>query len=189
MEISIRNITVRVKEVILYPKTFWRSQKHLKGNQSTLLFGYFFPLVIFVSLGEFLGEFTGSQHLYMGYAALKLLRVIILYTLQYFVSVFLTNELVEPFGGQKNLIQVQKLIIYSLTPFLLVSFISGLFPFFYVIDIFGFYGFYIFWIGVHEMMDFPDRTINRYIIAAVLVNILIFEFLSFLLSRLLMSYI
>jgi len=188
MEIVFRNISIVIKDVIVHPKAFWRSQKELSENQPTLFLGYFFPLVIIVSLGEFLGEFTGNQHFYVGYAALKFLRVIILFTLQYFIAVFMTNELVKPFGGKKNLVDIQKLIVYSLTPFLLSSFISALFPFLYIIDILGLYSFYIFWIGVHELIDFPERNKNRYILNAILVNIFIFGFLSISLSKLLMAY-
>jgi hypothetical protein len=120
---------------------------------------------------------------------LKALRVIVLYILLYFISVFLTNELVKPFGGRKDPHVVQKLVVYSLTPFLLVSFVSGLFPFLYVIDVFGLYSFYIFWVGVHELMDFPQRNKSKYILTSAVVNIFIFGFLSIFLSKLLMAYI
>lgn len=189
MEITIKNIPIRIRNVLLHPRTFWKNQKKPGTGQQALFLGYLFPLIVIISLGDFLGEFTGSQHFYIGFAILKSLRVIVLYTMLYFISVFLTNELVKPFGGQKDLLIVQRLVVYSLTPFLLVSFVSGLFPFLYVINVLGLYSFYIFWVGVHELMDFPERNKSKYILTACLANIFVFGFLSIFLSKLLMAYV
>lgn len=189
MDISIRKISGRLKELLVQPKEFWKAQKTLGENRRQLLAGFFFPLLTLASTAVFVGEYFGSTHFYAGFAVAKFFREFLLFTVQYFVSVFLTLELIKTFGGKKNLPVVQKLVVYSLTPFLLVSLISGLFPFLYVLDVLGFYGFYIFWTGVQENLEFPERKESRFILIAILVNFFLFSFFSILFSKLLTAYI
>lgn len=189
MDISVKTIPGRIRSSIIQPKEFWKDQKHTTENQWGILFRFYFPLLLIVSSANFLGEFISSKHFYTGFAAAKAGREFMLYTLQYFISVFFTAELMKPFGAKRNFQVAQKLVVYSITPFLLVSIVSGLFPFLYAVDALGMYGFYIFWIGVQEMLDFPVRKESSYILIAILVNFFLFSFLSIFLSKLLTAYI
>jgi len=189
MDKTVKNISGRIKILLLNPKEFWRARKLSGENQRQLLARYFFPLIILVSAAVFVGEYISSKHFYASYAVAKSGRTLILFTLQYFISIFFTYELIKPFGGKKDLPVVQKLVVYSLTPFLLVSLISGLFPVLYALNVLGLYGFYIFWVGVQENLDFPERKVSSYILTAILVNFFMFSFLSIFLSKLITAYI
>ncbi|MFW5832169.1 MAG: Yip1 family protein [Prolixibacteraceae bacterium] len=189
MDISVKKIPERIRSLIIQPKEFWKVQNQTTENQSGILFRFYFPLLLIVSSANFLGELISSVHFYPGFAAAKAGREFILYTLQYFISVFFTAELMKSFGGKRNVQVAQKLVVYSLTPFLLVSVVTGLFPFLYALDAVGMYGFYIFWIGVQEMLDLPERKQSSYILVAILVNFFLFSFLSIFLSKLLTAYI
>lgn len=188
MIISFSNIVENCKTLILNPKSFWVSKKENLESQSQLLIGFFLPLLLTVSVAVFLGEFFRSSHFYIGFALLKSLRVIVLFFLQYFLAVFFTKELMKTFGGEKNIEISRNLVVYSITPFLLVSIITGLFPFLYVIDILGIYSFYIFWIGAKELLVFPDNKISSYTLLTIVVNFFVFSFLSIFLSKLLTAY-
>ena len=187
MEFSISNIFNVVKEVVINPKDFWTNQKDSNGS-AMLLTGYYFPLLLVVALAVFLGEFFSSSHFYVWFAVFKALREIVLFILQYFIAVFFTVELMRTFGSEKNRQVAQKLVVFSLTPILLVSFITGLFQFLYVIDILGIYGFYIFWVGAKELTSFPNEKQNSYILITLLVNFFIFSFLSVFLSKLMEAF-
>lgn len=189
MDISVKKISGLIRILLLQPKEFWNAQKQTPENQAATLFTFYFPLLSVVALAQFLGEMFSSNHFYFGYAVANAFREIVLYTLQYFVSVFFTVELMKTFGGKRNLAAAQKLVTYSITPFLLVSIVSGLFPFLYALDVLGLYGLYIFWIGVQEILDFPERKQSSYILVTILVNFFILSFLSILLSKLLIAYI
>ncbi len=190
MEISVKKISTGIVDALENPKRFWAGQKQGGLNQKELLAGIFFPVLLFISAAVFIGEFFRSSSFYVVFALLKSLRDILLFTLQYFISLFLTNELIKTFGGVKNLAIVQKLVIFSLLPYLLVSFVSGLFPFLYVLDILGFYGFYIFWIGVKELLVFPDaKKQGNFILIAIFVNFFAWSFLSIFLTKLLIAYL
>ena len=95
---------------------------------------------------------------------------------------------VEEMEIEKNKEIARNLVIYSLTPFLLVSAVTGLMPFLYVIDILGFYCFYIFWVGAKEILVFPDNKQSSYILLTVVINFFVFSFLSITLSKLLEAY-
>jgi len=108
--------------------------------------------------------------------------------LMYFLGVFFTTELMKTFGGEKNVVIARKLVVYSITPILLVSLLTGMFPFLYVLDILGVYSFYLFWVGARELLTFPDNKENSYILIAIVVNFFLFSFLSVFLSKLLNAY-
>src|SRR5690606_11437209 len=102
---------------------------------------------------------------------------------------FLTNELIKAFGGKKNIFIARKLVVYSLTPFLMVSIITGMFPFLYVMDVLGLYGIYIFWMGARTLLEFPERKQTSYILVTTMANFFVFSFLSIFLSKLLTAFL
>ena len=182
------NIINTIKEVIINPKEFWVKQKKEETSKSKLLLGYLLPILLVVAIAVFLGEFFRLTNYFIEYSLLKSARIVLLFVLQYYISVFFTNELIKTFGGEKNRNISKKLVIYSLTPFLLASLITGLFPFLYVIEIVGFYGFYIFWIGVDKLLIFPENKKSSFTIISIVVNFFIFSFLSITLSTLLTAF-
>jgi hypothetical protein len=189
MEISLlRNLQLG-RSVIFKPKEFWQKQKQQKKTTGNLFFSYFLPILAVVAIAVFLGEFLKNKNYYTGFALLKSLREILLFTLQYFISVFFTYHLMKTFGGEKNITAARILVVFSLTPFLLVSIVTGLFQYLYVLDALGLYSFYIFWVGAKELLDFPQRKLEKYALSTILVNFFIFNFLSVLLSKLLTAYL
>lgn len=188
MKIFVSDIISRVQLVIFHPKEFWKAQKEEEIGVTGLFFGFLFPLILAASILVFLGEFFRSAHFYIGFAVLKALREFVFFTLQFFVSVFFTNELMKTFGGEKNIGLARKLVAYSMTPFVIISMLTGLIQYFYLLDILGLYSFYIFWIGGKELLDLPEQKRDSYLIITILVNFFIFSFLSILLTKLLTAY-
>lgn len=181
-------LIVRVKDVILNPKDFWESQKESGESHRKMLLEHFLPLLLVVAIAVFLGEFFRSSHFYMGYAVLKAVREIVFFVLQIFLAVFFTNELLKTFGGKKDIQLSRKLILFSMTPFLLVSIVTGLFQFLYIVDILGVYSFYLFWVGAKELVVLPEQKKGSYILITIVINFFIFSFLSIFLSKLLTAY-
>jgi hypothetical protein len=188
MKISFSTIIDNSKKLLLNPKQFWGEKKEQLDSPFKLMAGHFLPLLILVAAAVFTGELFKSSPFYLGTALLKSARIIALFLLQYFLAVFFTNELIKTFGGTKNRIVVQNLVVYSLTPFLLVSMVTGLIPFLYVLGIFGFYSFYIFWVGVDKLLTFPENKQSSYTIITIVVNFFVFSFLSVALSQLINAF-
>ena len=188
MDLSFSNIVAQIKELLFAPAEFWKKEKEKTEAGNWLLLTYMLPMLLVVAVVVFVGEFFRRTDFFIEYPLLKAFREIILFLLQYFISVFFTAELMKTFGAEKNIDIARKLVVYSMTPLLLVSILTGLFPFLYVLDILGVYSFYLFWIGAKELLSFPENKENSYILLTIVVNFFVFSFLSVLLSKLLNAY-
>lgn len=188
MKFSFTELYNLVKEIVLSPAAFWTSKKGVQESQSELLGGLLLPLISISSLAVFLGEFFGSAHFYMGFALLKALREAVLFFSFYFIAVYFVGNLMKTFGAEKNIGVARQLVAYSLAPFIVVSAATGLFRFLYILDIFGLYGFFIFWAGVRELVVFPDQKRDSYLIMIIVVNLIVFGLLAIVLSKIISAY-
>ena len=184
----IPELIQNIKEVILAPGKFWERVKQPETGQN-LLVHYYLPLVLAASVAVFIGAWFGSTTFYVRFAIIKALSELVVFLLQYFVSVFLVNELIPTFGGKKDKLNAQKLVVYSLTPFLLVSILTGLFPALYVMDVLGLYSIFIFWAGVKELLGLPYKKESGYVFSTALLNLFTFAFLSIFLWKLFVSFV
>jgi hypothetical protein len=189
MKDYFNHIFTLIKVVILEPKNFWNQQCEKEPGKQHLFTGFFLPLLIMVFLAVFVSELIRGTRFYLTFPLMKAGREVVLFLLQYVISVFLTNELIHTFGGIKNIFVARKLVVYSLIPFLMVSVITGMFPFLYVMDVLGLYGFYIFGMGVKTLLVFPERKQSSYVLVTILTNFFVFSFLSIFLTKLLSSFL
>jgi len=188
MEFSFSNILIQVKELLLTPAGFWKKKKETPEESKLLWVSYLLPILLVLALAVFIGEFFRRMDFFIEYSLLKALREVALFLLTYFISVSITAELMKSFGAEKNTDQARKLVVYSMTPMLLVSIITGLFPFLYPLYIAGLYSFYLFWVGANELLSFPENKAHSYILITIVSNFFVYSFISFLLSGLLKAY-
>jgi hypothetical protein len=187
MEFSFSKIVSQTKFLLVDPNKFWKEQKECPAERGAL-FAYLLPFLLVLALAVFVGEFFKRSDFFIEYPVLKAVREILLFVFQYFIGVFLTTELMKTFGGEKVVDSARKLIAYSMAPLLLVSIVTGLFPFLYPVDVLGMYSFYLFWIGAKELLNFPENKAQSYILVTIVVNFFVFSFLSVFLSKLLNAY-
>ncbi len=173
-------------ELILNPRAFWRLHAVSKESRDDLLKNLLLPLLIVVLGAVFLGEFFRSDYFRIWVATLWVIREVALFAALYFVGVYGTNALIKYLGYEEKTAALEKLVAYSLVPFLLVSIITGIFPFFYFLDIFGIYGFYIFLMGGRRLLQFPKEQRDSLILKIIVANWIIFGILSFSTAKLLM---
>jgi len=189
MKVNFNQLFNTLKKVIVEPHNFWEEQKKGKEVNKHLFTLYYLPLLIVVFVAVFTSELIRGSRFYLAFPLMKAGREVILFLLQYIFSVLLTNELIKAFGGEKNFFIARKLVVFSLTPFLLIAIITGLFPFLYVLDILSLYGFYVFWTGVKALLVFPERKQTSYILVTIMANFFVFSFLSIFLSKLLAAFL
>jgi hypothetical protein len=187
LKVLYSKIYALVQELILNPRAFWKSRADARESQDELFKNLLLPLLGAAAISVFLGEFFRSDYFRIWVAALWALREIALFASLYFVGVYGTNELIKYLGFEEKIEALQKLVAYSLVPFLLISVVTGLFPFFYFLDIFGIYGFYIFLMGGRRLLAFPREKRDKTILQIMAANWIIFGLLSFTLARLLMT--
>ena len=176
-----------VQELILNPRAFWKSHINIRESQEELFKKLLFPLLAVVCMAVFFGEFFRSDYFRIWVAALWAIREIVLFASLYFIGVYGTNELIKFLGFEEKVEPLQKLVAYSLVPFMLVSVVTGMFPFFYFLDIFGIYGFYIFLMGGRRLLLFPKEKRDKTIMQIIAANWIVFGLISFTLAKLLMT--
>ena len=174
------------QELIINPRAFWRIRIDAQENQEELFKNLLFPLLGAVSAAVFLGEFFRSDYFRIWIALLWVIREIFLFATLYFVGVYGTFELIKYLGYEVKIESLQRLVAYSLVPFLLVSIVTGLFPFFYFLDIFGIYGFYIFLMGGRKLLLIPKEKRDNIMLKIMAANWIVFGLLSFATAKLLM---
>jgi hypothetical protein len=187
LKLLYSKIYVLVQELILNPRGFWRVHNDTRESQDELFKSLLLPLLAIVSTAVFFGEFFRSDYFRIWVAALWALREIALFALLYFVGVYGTNEIIKYFGFEAKIENLQKLVSYSMVPFLVISVVTGLFPFFYFLDIFGIYGFYIFLLGGRKLLPFPKEKRDNLILKIIAANWIVFGLISFALAKLLMT--
>jgi glucan phosphoethanolaminetransferase (alkaline phosphatase superfamily) len=181
------NIYALVQELILNPRAFWKSHINTSESRDELFKSLLLPLLAIVCAAVFLGEFFRSDYFRIWMAALWVIREIALFASLYFVGVYGTNEMIKYFGYEPKIEAMQKLVSYSMVPLMLISAITGLFPFFKLLDIFGIYGFYIFLMGGRKLLPFPREKRDNLILKIVAANWIVFGLISFTLAKLLMT--
>lgn len=182
-----RHLFQTCTSVLIEPNKFWRERKGDAENCSVFT-SYYLPLVILVGVGVFLGELISSSEFLFSYALAKSVREVLSYILQYYAAVYVLNELLTNFGGQKNKLAVSRLVAYSFLPFLIVSFVTGLFPGLYVISVLGLYGVFLFVQGVKGSLSLSPGNQNRYILIGLLLVFLIFILLNVFSWKLLQAF-
>lgn len=175
MDIKQRYVSLfhELRQLILEPKKFWTEKQGLK-DQDQVVSGVFLPLLLMVGLAVFIGEVIRDFEVLWSYAFFRAIREIISYSLQFIIVMPVLSALLRTYGGVADRRSVRLVIGYTFVPFLLASFITGLFPALYIISIAGLYGFYLFAIGALIMLEIPVENQSRYVILAILLIILIF---------------
>ncbi len=173
--------------VLKEPNKFWRGEKE-EVKPEVVFSDYYLPLVLLVGLAVFVGELIKGSEVLFSYAVAKSVREIISYVLQFYLSVYLLNELLTSVGGVKNKLLVTRLVAYSFLPFLIVSFLTGLFPGLYIINLLGLYGIFLFVQGVKGSLNIVPENQNRYTMLALLLIFLIFILLNVFSWKLLQAF-
>jgi hypothetical protein len=174
-------------EVIANPIEFWKIHKDTDEKPELLLKEILLPLFALVALSVFFGTFFRGDYFSAGMGFLWIIREILLNAVLYFGGVYITREIIKHYGYEAEIPVLQKLVSYSLIPHLVVSIVTGLFPFFFFLDFFGLYGLYVFWLGGRKLFPFPKETRDKYIIRIMAATWLIFALVSLLSARILIG--
>jgi hypothetical protein len=185
MKTYLTELYNNVINILFEPPLFWEKQKESFTTNIQLLAGYLIPLIFFAAIGVFAGEMFRGSRFYLFFPVIKAVRKIVLFTVYYIVMVIIINEMMPAFGIKKDLPAAQKLAAFSLTPAVVIAFITGLFPFLYILNILGIYGFYIFWTGINILLDFSDNKQYSYFLLIIIAGLIVFSLLSIFLSKLL----
>jgi len=171
--------------LILHPLNFWRDHQYSNETTEEILKDCIYPLLALAALGVFLGDYFRSDYFTIGSALLWSMREVALFALLWYGGIFASKKWFAHLGYQIETKIIEKLIAYALIPFLVVSTVTGLFPFLDFFDLLGFYSFYIFWAGARKMLPFPKEKRDSYILVLMSVVWTVFVIVSYVLAKLL----
>jgi len=177
--VLVQEINTLIQEMIFNPRAFWKSHNETRESQDELFKNLLYPLLAVVCTAVFLGEFFRSDYFRIWVAFLWAIREVMLFATLYFVGVYGSNEILKYYGYEGRTEPLKKLVAYSMVPFMLISVGTGIFPFFYFLDIFGIFGFYIFTVGSNRLLAIPKEKRGNLILKIIIANWIVFGLLSY----------
>lgn len=168
----------RVKGLILTPRTEWEAIESEEVSIRDLYVGYVAILAAIPPFASFLGAWLfGYSRGHLGYVhstfGAGLFRAFVQYALSLpllFMVAFVISMTAPYFDGRSDDRRALALIAYSFTPVWLAA-IFGLAPGLRWLDVLGFYGIYVFSIGVPRMMRVPKENLDVFILIALFLAI------------------
>lgn len=158
----------RLINIIFHPEKEWVRVATENRNSSYLRNNYLLPLILLVSISAITGslifintELSSVYSLFIGLRSFLLLLVTV------YASSIILSQITFPLDLGKDFNTSFRLIVYSITPFLLCEIISSIFESLLFLDILGLYGLYIFWTGAEKILTPPDYKKMPMLIATV----------------------
>jgi hypothetical protein len=164
-----------IRYIILNPAKAWRIIQEENRPQKDIRNSFLFPLIILASVCAFLGSIifinTKLSPVYSVFAGLKFL---LLYLFVIYASALIFSEITKALDLGKSFTLSYKMIVYSLTPFLVCQLVSHLFESLIFVNILSLFGLYIFWIGAEKMLNPPDHKKLPMLVAVFVVVVELF---------------
>jgi hypothetical protein len=158
-----------LKNILLDPIKAWEKIDTENKSINVLRDNYLFPLLILVSASAFAGSliFTNTElsPVYSIFVGIKYF-IVLLFTI--YATALILGEITFPLDLGKDFSISFRIIIYSITPFLLCQILSCIFESLLFVNVIGLYGLYIFWTGAEKLLNPPQYKKMPLIIAFVI---------------------
>ena len=154
--------------IIFNPEKEWG--RIVSENKTTIFLrnNYLFPLILLVSISAIAGSLIFiNTELSPVYSLLIGLKSFLLLFITVYASSIIFSEITYPLDLGKDFKTSFRIIVYSITPFLLCEIISSIFESLLFLDILGLFGLYIFWTGTEKILTPPDYKKMPMLIATV----------------------
>jgi hypothetical protein len=175
-----------IKNILVDPIKAWEIIDSENKSVKVLRDSYLFPLIILVSAAAIAGSliFTNTElsPVYSIFVGIKCF--ITLLSAIYAVS-YVLGEITFPLDLGKNFPVSFRIIVYSITPFLICQILSSIFESLQFVNVLGLYGLYIFWTGAEKLLNPPQykkmpllisslfALVGIYIAISIVLNVLI----------------
>jgi hypothetical protein len=158
-----------IKYIVFNPLKLWETEQDENRPVVMVRNSFLIPLAVLVSLSAFFGSllFTSSElsALYSLIFSIKCLFVILIAV---YATSYILSEITYPLDLGRNFNISFKLVVFSVTPFLLCQILSRLFESLLFVNVIGFYGLYIFWTGCEKILNPPQYKKMPLLIATVI---------------------
>jgi Yip1 domain len=173
METGMRLLS-RIKGLILNPQTEWAQISQEDTSVFNLYRDYVAILALLPPFASFFGSWLfgfsyGSQGIMHPTFAGGLYRAFVQYLLSlpaFFLVAFVISAIAPHFEGKTDDRRALMLTAYSFTPVWLAS-LFGLIPGLRWLDVLGFYGIYVYSVGLPAMMRVPKENLDVFTLATL----------------------
>jgi hypothetical protein len=171
--------------IILNPVKAWDSIDSENNTVKVVRNNYLLPLISLVSLAAFTGSLvfinTEQSPVFSLFVGLKCFGL--LYFTAY-ASSYVFKEITYPLDLGRDFKSSFKIVVYSLTPFLICQVLSRIFESLLFVNVIGLYGLYIYWTGIEKILNPPNYKKIPMLIATIVTLVGIFIVTNFLLNML-----
>ena len=176
---------IGLKNIILNPVKAWETIDSENKKVKVVRDSFLFPLIILVSISAFAGSliFTNTELSPVFSIFVGVRTFIVLFFTIYATSLIL-GEITFPLDLGKDFTISFRIIVYSVTPFLLFQILSGIFESLLFANVIGLYGLYIFWTGVDKLLSPPQYKKMPLLIATTISMVVIYVATNMLLTKL-----
>jgi hypothetical protein len=174
-----------LKSIIFSPVKAWNTIDSENKSVKFIRDNYLFPLIIFVTISAIAGSLlfinTELSPVYSIFMGIKWFLTIFI---TIYLTAFILGEITFPLDLGKNFQVSFRLIVYSITPFLLCLILSRLFESLLFVNVIGLYGLYVFWTGSEKLLTPPHYKKMPLLIATTITLSVIYILTSILLNML-----
>jgi hypothetical protein len=145
-----------IKNILLDPVKAWEIIDTENKSVKVVRGSYLFPFLILVSASAIAGSliFTNTE-LSPVYSIFVGIKYFITLFFTVYAATFILGEITFPLDLGKDFSVSFRIIVYSITPFLLCQILSCIFESLLFVNVIGLYGLYIFWTGTEKLLNPP----------------------------------
>jgi hypothetical protein len=179
------NFLVRsVTDIILNPAKVWRTIHSEDKSVIFLIWNLFFPLILLASISALAGSLLfNNPGLKTAYSVLAGIRYLILFFLVIFGTTLIFMRIASFLSSAIDFKVSFRITAFSLIPFFLCQILSLTFESFIFVNVLAFYGLYICWTGIEELLNTQEKQKLMLMISAAVVFITLFIIINWILSH------
>ena len=158
-----------IRNIIFNPIKHWETIDSQNPPAAFIRNSFLFPLIILVSISAFIGSLLYSNaELSPVYPVLAALKSFVLLSSAVYASTYILREITYPLDLGRDYDISFRLVVFSITPFIICLILSRLFESLLFVNIIGLYGLYIFWTGSESVLKPPRHKKIPLLVAATL---------------------
>ena len=158
-----------IKNIVITPVKFWETIISENPSAGFVRNSFFIPLSLLAGMSAFFGSFLFAHaELSLSYSVLSSFKYLIVIFITVYATSYLLGETTYPLDLGRDFNISFSLIVFSATPFLMCQILSHLFESLLFVNIIGFYGLYIFWVGTEKILNPPQYKRMPLLIAATI---------------------
>ena len=157
--------------ILLHPKKKWEEIKNENDGQNITVSQYFILglVIVFISVAFGTMLFKSDGGILWIEVFTEASRKMVMMVLAYFTSLFWIYELLRLFKIKPTFKHIRYLTIYSIGPVLIMTAVTGLFPFLGMLGIAGLYSFVLLYLGIQSFFKIEQETAISFFLVLLIV--------------------